>query len=564
VARHRAKIREKQVAEEERRAEAASALTRITLDRALKRAAQLRSAGFVPHAVDLSESKSWETQRKGTTWTDVAAWKGPMTTLAAVSRYVQQENRNEREIPPPEQELLKIALDYVPMVIRPRRATPADTQPAEPWRLSPREMRGYEHVQREDRAAQWLSVEIARFVDYMKPTDLELSARLSATREVVDFLRACWKSPRSTGLEMHGSQNTGLVMATSDIDIRIWSLSPGAQQMDAFQYSQNVLQRMSPAFYALRRRPDRFGLVTLREGIHPIINFTHRPSGLDFQVVATKSSLPQEIATRRYLAETPNLYELYVVVRSFFEVRGLLPVHSGGIGSYGCFAMLLPSLLRTRLASGRAEQPITLAEVLRGFLDFYDPTTTINPTKYGVSCSPRQRFKRHDPDPQFASFVQSAQRRGDQARAGQWQLCQRNPYQPYLLSIQDPANPFNDLGSRTHAIKHILASLVRARQVLEDWTRKTAAADQFTKRDSSSSIVSKIVGRPDLLYGEQRKVLEAYGRAALRNPEPVLDIPGPALPVRRVLAKHGEAALSDPEPEPAPVPLGNLLDGGSG
>lgn len=462
---------------------------------------------------DMSDPKYWHGQQYGDRVIDAEGWKSHIGNLVTLSRQMQEDKRNRREISTREQEQLKIAFDYSHIAILPREpAAEIGIRPPAPWELQ-LEDREVQSLRGKKLAMHWLNREILRFVKFMKPTTLELTARVAATKEVKCFIddSLTRKLSADTKLEIHGSEKTGLAMSTSDIDIRIWAADSTTSKFDTYHYGQSMLRRMRPIYRALRSRPDLFGMVTRREGIHPIINFQHKPSGLDFQIVATDSSQPQEDATRKYLAEIPNLDDLFVMVRTFFEVRGLLPVHNGGIGSYGCFVMLLPPIARVRSLSFREFSTMTTANLLRRFLAFYTPSTTINPVKYGVSCFPRRKFKKHDADPQIGRFITSARLRGDLVRAGQWRLCQRNEYQHYLLSIQDPANPNNDLGSRMHAIKHILATIVRTREDLRQWARRVAAADDPSK--AYEPILTKIVGRPDLLYKHQRQVLEDYGRS---------------------------------------------------
>lgn len=221
--------------------------------------------------------------------------------------------------------------------------------------------------------------------------------------------------------------------------------------------------------------------------------------------MATDSAEPQEEVARNYLAKFEGLHDLFIVVRTALEVRGLLPVHNGGTGSYGCFVMLLPPLLRS------VESELHTANTLRRFLSFYDPCDTINPARHAVACHPRQVFLKHKPDAELNKFRSLALSRGDLVRAGQWRLCQWNELQPYLLTIQDPANPNNDLGARAHAIKHIIATFVRLRADLKHWTRRTTGHEKY------KPFLSTIVGRPDLLYRNQRQILRDYGRTAMSN-----------------------------------------------
>ncbi|KAI5363910.1 putative Nucleotidyltransferase superfamily, nucleotidyltransferase Trf4 [Septoria linicola] len=461
-----------------------------------------------PYELDMSDRQYWIGPRYRKQVVDAEGWKAAIGNLVALNRQLHEDRQNGRRLTADDRELMRAAFDYLPRAVLPR-APPAKNSslPPTPWDLN---FPGGTNttLQGEEYAKHELSREISRFATFMKPTRLERIARQVAKQEVLDMLRAILAAEvkLATEVEIHGSEKTGLAMPTSDIDIRIWAEDTASTELNKYAYAKTMRARLSVIHRALKKDPAKFGLVTMRgEGMHPIINFQHRSSGIDFQIVATDTAEPQEKVTRNYLAKFEGLHDLFIVVRTALEVRGLLPVHNGGTGSYGCFVMLLPPLLR------RVDTDSYTVSMLRRFLSFYDPCDTINPARHGVSCHPRQVFLKHKPDAELNKFRSLALSRGDLVRAGQWKLCQRNELQPYLLTIQDPANPNNDLGARALAIQHIIATFVRLRADLKHWTRKT------TDHEKYKPFLSTIVGRPDLLYQTQRKILREYGRTALSN-----------------------------------------------
>jgi DNA polymerase sigma len=60
----------------------------------------------------------------------------------------------------------------------------------------------------------------------------------------------------------------------------------------------------------------------------------------------------------------------------------------------------------------------------------------------------------------------------------QSKMCIANEIQPYRLYLQDPADPYNDLGSKCYGIKHIRAifqhTLARLRQDMIQFERNPA------------------------------------------------------------------------------------------
>ncbi|KAM3413927.1 hypothetical protein BST61_g10598 [Cercospora zeina] len=464
---------------------------------------------------DMSAERLWIPHARGQYRISAQQSEFFIGRLARLNRALHTEKQYAGQLSADEQQRLETVFDYAPRVVRPREPAVQGQVPPPPWeshgeksRASYR--RGLTYAEHE------LAYVIARFVDLMEPTPLERFARRAATEEVMSSINQTLRQHGHLKVttELQGSEKTGLAMPTSDIDIRIWEQTEEGAPNEP---SRSIMGRrmasyMQPIAQALRGNPERYHMVTFRHGTHPIIDFQHRPSGLDFQIVASKHSDGQEKVVEKYLSEIPDLRALYIVIRTLFDVRGLLRVHTGGIGSYGCFVMCLPPILR---AKSRATRESIIAK-LRLFLMFYNPYQSLDTTKYGVSCFPRQIFKKHDADPGLDVFMQYAERRGDPVRAGQWSICRRQKYQPYLLTLQDPATPHNDLGSRTHGIKHILATIVHMRSEMQRW-RKRAYVDE---KQPYKPFLETLVGRPDLLYFKERQKLAEYGRA-VRDGKPL-------------------------------------------
>ncbi|KAF2213635.1 hypothetical protein CERZMDRAFT_96466 [Cercospora zeae-maydis SCOH1-5] len=452
-----------------------------------------------------------------------------MGRLIRLSRALQREKQHAGQLSAHEQQLIEIVFDYAPNVVQPCEPTIQGQVPPPPWETHGKKnrfsiLRGLAYAEHE------LEHVIARFVNFIQPTPLERFARRAATEEVMSLIDQTLHQHGHLKVttQLQGSEKTGLAMPTSDIDIRVWEQTEeGAPNEPSQSMGKKMAEYMRPIVRALSENPERYHMITLRQGKHPIIDFQHRPSGLNFQIVASKHSDGQERVVEKYLSEMPELRALYTVIRTFFDVRGLLRVNNGGIGSYGCFVMLVPPILREK---PRAAERVVGS--LRSFLAFYNPTRSLDTTKYGVSCFPRQIFKKHDADSELDTFMQYAERRGDLVRAGQWSICRRQKYQPYLLALQDPATPNNDLGSRTHAIKHILATIAHMQTQIRLWSYGAYRND----RQSHRPILETLVGRPDLLYREQRQILAHYGRA-------VRDGKVPSSPTRDAIVRAPDSGL---------------------
>ncbi|KAK4614175.1 Terminal nucleotidyltransferase 4A [Fulvia fulva] len=409
-----------------------------------------------------------------------------------------------------QKDILRKSFDYVPLVILPHQSK-MRKMPI-PWALTDAEkgrLKGTGHL---------LSEELRRFEQYMTPTFEESAARRAIAEELKDFITTTLldDEPGKTGFEIFGSEKTGLAAPLSDIDVRVFDTT------DREAMPLRMGNRMEFLFTRLRRS-DKYVLTTLRKmGRFPIINCQHRESGIDIQIVASPATSRQQEITTRYLALTPHLRPLFYVFRTILAMRGLLDVWSGGLGSYGSFIMLFATINRELERSARVDpghRDDFLASHFRRFLRFYADDkpeySGMVPSKHGIAVGPRLKFLKHDADPRYNRYSQLALKRGDPIRAAQWMMCQRNPLQPYLLTLQDPADPRNDLGKKTNAIKHILATINHYRHMLNKKLKDVGAHRATGKTWPEESILMPFVGRCHEVYAAPRKKLSDYGRRIL-------------------------------------------------
>jgi non-canonical poly(A) RNA polymerase PAPD5/7 len=236
---------------------------------------------------------------------------------------------------------------------------------------------------------QRLNLEIQKFYEYAKPNHLEAVVR----RQVVEQVRAdvCKTLPNYV-LEVFGSEKTGLALATSDIDFRL---------MKKEQSEDSSLAKLPPtpperahAMKALHRlyyhdlsKNRAYMLAVLRYARYPLISLQDKWSGLDLQVVLSNDTSMSRELMHRYMEQYPHLRQLYYVVKTMFDVRGLSDVFRGGIGSYSLFMMIVASMLH------KPHQRADAAGALLNFLKFYRDFDT---TKQGISIEPAWLFDKEE------------------------------------------------------------------------------------------------------------------------------------------------------------------------
>jgi non-canonical poly(A) RNA polymerase PAPD5/7 len=349
---------------------------------------------------------------------------------------------------------------------------------------------------------QLLDLEIERFNKYISLSPSEIAAREGVIKELDALFHrnSVWQKKYS--FQVQGSEATGLVMPTSDIDFRVSYISPrrSGNEWMTHQY----LGKMLTWFQKAIQGSGLFTDVEYREARYPIITMTHQASGINVQIVAAPTTEPQQSVTARYLAEIPHLRSVYMLLRTALGVRGLVDVYYGGTGAYGLLMMLVAALKRPS-----DKPPMTAAESYIRFLDFY---MNLDATIYGVSADPPKLFKKHQASAYpIKNMIDAARRRGDAVRAAQWAIGQTRLYQPYLLCLQDPANPVNDLGRKSNAIKHLQKTL----RVMNNTLRRDFQTIYFSNEKgqawNNACLLEPQLGRCHELFSQGRRRAEEYG-----------------------------------------------------
>lgn len=354
-----------------------------------------------------------------------------------------------------------------------------------------------------------LSMEIENFQGHIASSAAEEAARQAIIEEVLEIIRANVNNDKYKA-EIQGSQQTKLVMPQSDIDIRLcW-----VHKEDEWS-PHSMTKTIKHIGYHLRRSPS-FTDVEVREAAYPIVTAIHEATGIEVQIVSAPSTQRQQEATARYLEELPHLRQVYCVVKTALQMRGLIDVHTGGTGAYGLFMMLVAALKQPSPIP-----PLTPADYLTTFLDFY---STLDTTTHGVTLTPPSLFPKHDPlSPALKPAIDTAYAASDPLLAGQHSMSQRRRFQPYLLCLQDPATPTNDLGRKTNAYKHIRKTILSLKRTLERDFKSMRVAEVKGEDWTQESLLEPLVGRcHEVLLGGRRRV-ERFGLGILLEREKAKD-----------------------------------------
>ena len=280
-----------------------------------------------------------------------------------------------------------------------------------------------------------LHAEIVDFCRFLEPTDSEQKSRADAVERIRTVVLSIWPSAR---FEVHGSFATGMYLPNSDIDAVI---------LDSGANSPAVC--LKALALSLSRKDLASEIALIAKARVPIVKFTEKQSGHQFDISFDVANGPAsaEIVkanTQRF----PALRPLVTVLKAFLQQRALNEVYSGGTGSYALLCMVMAHLQLhdskatarswAGSAGGAAAEEGCLGALLIDFFELFG--RRIDTDEVGVSCrAGGSFFGKRDKNPSW-----------------------HDPGRPFLLSIEDPQDPLNDLGRNSYASRSLKAAFEHA------------------------------------------------------------------------------------------------------
>ncbi|XP_019706880.1 uncharacterized protein [Elaeis guineensis] len=275
-----------------------------------------------------------------------------------------------------------------------------------------------------------LHKEILDFCDFVSPTPEERASRAAAVQCVFEIIKHIW--PHSK-VEVFGSFRTGLYLPTSDIDVVILESKVKTPQMGLYALAR-----------ALSQRSIVKKMQVIAKARVPIVKFVEKRSGIYFDISFDVDGGPKAADfIKDALKKMPPLRPLCLILKVFLQQRELNEVYSGGIGSYALLAMLIAHLqMQWRGQDMQKPMEHNLGVLLVNFFDFYG--RKLNIWDVGVSCNSAGTF-----------FLKSDKRF-------------MNTERPYLLSIEDPQAPDNDIGRNSYNYFKVRSAFAMAYSLLTD------------------------------------------------------------------------------------------------
>lgn len=174
----------------------------------------------------------------------------------------------------------------------------------------------------------------------------------------------------------------------------------------------------------------------------PIVKFTEAVTRINVDISFNKSNgITAVDVVKHFLAEYPVARYLIVILKYFLQLRNLHEPFNGGVGSYSLICMVVCFLqMHPRLKSGDINAESNLGTLLIEFFELYGKH--FNYDNVGISVARGGSY-----------FSKSA--RG-------W----ASDKVPFLLSIEDPQDPTNDVAKASRNIINVRQAFVGAFEML--------------------------------------------------------------------------------------------------
>ncbi|GAA5961449.1 hypothetical protein JCM3765_003584 [Sporobolomyces pararoseus] len=320
-----------------------------------------------------------------------------------------------------------------------------------------------------ENATAQLNAEARAFINYISPTPVEHELRMWT----IEIIRRTIKSKYADAdVQCFGSVGTGLYLPGGDIDLVV--LCP-SMPSPPLKPSSSLLHRLASLLLTSSiAQPS--SLVVIAKARVPIVKFTTRYGGFAVDLsVNQKNGVDAAVRVRGMLEDFSFREEGYVepgggitikgkasgkgkekethieegpivtvdhgvarslvlLVKAFLAQRGMNEVFTGGLGSYSIICLVISFLqLHPKIQSAQIQPSRNIGLLFVEFLEYYGKH--FNFDEAGITLKGRGGyFNKHDK----GWFRQN---------------------QPYLLSIEDPNDPSNDVSGGSH-------NIIRVRQTL--------------------------------------------------------------------------------------------------
>ncbi|KAK6524992.1 hypothetical protein TWF281_011882 [Arthrobotrys megalospora] len=359
----------------------------------------------------------------------------------------------------------------------------------------------------------WLHKEIVDFHDYIRPQQYEHIVRHDLVRRLRELIQSRFED---ADIQAFGSFAAEIYLPTSDMDIVLLS----RQYLETSRPKYDSVQEIRKLARILRNSdiPQSGSLIPILSAKVPIIKYKDRLTGLSVDISFENPSGLIAIRTFNQWREIyPEMPKLALLLKQFLAIRGINEPFNGGLGSFSLICMIVSMLqLMPEASSGNwhGGENVALGRALMEFLDLYGSKFNTEATGIRVRTP---------------GYFQKSRRREF-----------FNPGKPYLLAIEDPNDPSNNISKATYRIIDIQKHFANTYRELSN--RMNHLHDMPFDLRKYESVLAPVVGGFDYspIIKQRRLMQQVFLNRNLGTPEE--------------LKRLGGAVSLDGEDIPLPVP----------
>lgn len=297
-----------------------------------------------------------------------------------------------------------------------------------PW------VKGHDHSKQKE-IADWLTLEIKDFVNYISPSSQEIVNRNTLVNNLKKKITEFWPK---TQAHVFGSCATDLYLPGSDIDMVIISTTGDYEQR----------QKLYSLASYLRKNQLAKNIEVIASAKVPIIKFVDPTFNIHVDISFERSNgLDAARRIRRWLDLTPGLRELVLIIKQFLRSRKLNNVHVGGLGGYATIIMVYHFLkLHPRVSTGNVSVMDNLGTLLIEFFELYGRNFSYDDLIIAIN--------REDDSPMY--LLKSKHHALTTGRG------------VFSIIIQDPSDPLNNITRSSYNLRDIKKAFGGAYQLLVD------------------------------------------------------------------------------------------------
>ncbi|ODV76951.1 uncharacterized protein CANTADRAFT_8128 [Suhomyces tanzawaensis NRRL Y-17324] len=295
-----------------------------------------------------------------------------------------------------------------------------------PW------IKDHDHSKQKE-IADWLTLEMKDFVNYISPSSREIHTRNGVINQLKSKIKEFWPS---TDTYVFGSSATDLYLPGSDIDMVIVSDTGDYEQRSRLYQLSSYLRNMKLAK----------NIEVIAGAKVPIIKFVDPKSNIHIDIsFERKNGIEAAKKIRKWLSTTPGLREMVLIVKQFLRSRKLNNVHVGGLGGYSTIILCYHFMkLHPKLATNTMNALDNLGALLIEFFELY-----------GRNFSYDNLIIALDPETDLPKYLLKLKYK--------YLDTSRNPFS---IIIQDPSDPSNNITRSSYNLRDIKKAFGGAYQLL--------------------------------------------------------------------------------------------------